>query len=145
MTAGDGSVPGEEIKAIQGPDFVILRDSVESKGNLDQTLRFLQFLTTPENDGFIVNENQQFIPSAKDAELGPLWREVANYKLPIYDYTIAWWGMGLFWDAQHFQNWRRLFVSWITGQMSEETFFARQEQEFADGAARYEATLTTAS
>jgi raffinose/stachyose/melibiose transport system substrate-binding protein len=141
LTAGDGSVPGEQIEAIQGPDLVMLRDSVETRNTLDATLAFWQYLTTPENNAFLVNENQQFIPSVKDASLGPLWQEVANFQLPIYDYTIAWWGMGLFWDAQHFQNWRKLFVGWMVGDLSEQEFFARQVRESDEGAARYEATL----
>lgn len=142
LTAGDGSVPGEQIEAIQGPDLVILKDSVAARDNLDATLAFWQYLTTPENNAFIVNENQQFIPSVKDSPLGPLWREVSNIKLPIYDYTIAWWGMGLFWDAQHFQNWRKLFVAWVVNDLTEEEFFARQVLESNEGSARYEATLS---
>jgi hypothetical protein len=119
----------------------MIKNSVEEHGNVEETLKWWQFMTTPDNNAFIVNENQEFIPSAKDSPLGPLWKEVAGFKLPIFDYSIAWWGMGLFWDAQHFQNWRKLFVAWMTGQMDEATFFDRQEQEFSDGAARYEASL----
>jgi len=141
LTAGDGTVPGDQIQAIQGPDLVVLTDSVSRHDNLDATLAWWQFLTTPQNNGFLVNENQEFIPSAKDASLGPLWREVANFQLPIYEYTIAWWGMGLFWDAQHFQNWRRLFVGWIVGDLTEEEFFARQVRESNEGADRYAASV----
>lgn len=145
LTAGDGTVPGDYITAVQGPDFVMLKNSVEEHGNVEETLKWWQFMTTPDNNAYMVNENQEFIPSARDAALGPLWQEVAGFKLPIYDYSIAWWGMGLYWDVQHFQNWRKLFVAWMTGQIDEATFFDRQEQEFADGAARYEASLGSAS
>jgi len=144
-TAGDGSVPGDLLTAVQGPDFVILKDSVKLHNNLEETLAWWQFITTPENDAFIVNENQQRIPAAKDASLGPIYQEIAQFKLPLYEYSIAWWGQGLFWDAAHFTNWRKIFVDWITGQIDEATFFRRQQQEFEEGAARYEESLKKSS
>jgi hypothetical protein len=143
QTAGDGSVPGDEIRAIQGPDWVVIKSSVDARNNLEQTINWWQFLTTPENNAFVVNENQQFIPSAKDAQIGPLWQEVANIQLPIYEYTIAWWGMGLFWDAAHFQSWRRIFVAWVTDQITEEEFYSRQVQDSDEAAERYAATLSS--
>jgi hypothetical protein len=143
MTAGDGSVPGDLITAVQGPDLVILKDAVKAHGNLDETIRWWQYMTTPENNAYIVNENQNYIPSAVDASLGSIWNDIAGFKLPLYDYSIAWWGMGLYWDAQNFQNWRKLFVSWVTGQFDEATFFDRQQTEFEEGASRYEQTLST--
>ena len=38
-------------------------------------------------------------------------------------------------------RWRPVFVEWITGRIDEETFFQRQEEEFAAGAQRYEEIL----
>lgn len=38
-------------------------------------------------------------------------------------------------------KWRPIFVEWITDQIDEETFYQRQEEEFAAGAERYEAIL----
>jgi len=140
-TEGDGSVPADLLTAVQGPDLVILKPSVEAHDNLAETLLWWQFMTTPENDAFIINENEVRIPSAKDAPLGPIFSQIAHFKLPLYEYSIAWWGQGLFWDAANFTNWRKVFVDWITGQIDEETFFERQQQEFEEGAARYEETL----
>jgi ABC-type glycerol-3-phosphate transport system substrate-binding protein len=143
LTAGDGSVPGDYITALQSTGYVLLDEMVRTHDNADETMAWLQFMTTPENDGYVVNENQQWIPSAKDAPLGPLYGEVSKVQLPMYEYQIEWWGMGLFWDAAHFTNWRRIFVEWITGQIDEETFLAREDEEGDAGAARYEATLGT--
>ncbi len=145
LTAGDGTVPGDYITAVQGPDFVVIKNSVDAHDNIDETLKWWQFMTTPDNDSFMVNENQDFIPSAKDGKLGSVWQDIAGFKLPIFDYSIAWWGMGLYWDVQDFENFRKVFVSWVTGQIDEATFFDREQQEFADGAARYEASLSAAT
>ena len=141
LTAGDGKVPGDLVQAVQGPDLVMLKSSVESRDTLDETLLWWQWLTEPENNAFLINENQYRIPSAKDAPLGPMWQEIGQIKLPIYKYSIAWWGQGLYWDATHFMTWRPLLVSWVLGDIDEETFFARQQQEYEDGADRYEADL----
>lgn len=140
-TAGDGSVPGELLTAVQGSEFVIIASSSEADNNLAQTIDFWQFLTEPQNNAFLVNENQARISSAVDAPLGSIWQEIATFKLPLYDYAIAWWGQGWYWDNDNFMKWRPIFVEWITGQIDEETFFIRQEEEFAAGAARYEAIL----
>ena len=141
MTAGDGKMPADLVRAVQGPDLVILKGSVEAHDNLEETLLWWQFITTPENNGFMLNENQQRIPSAKDAPLGPLWQEIGQYKLPIYEYSIAWWGQGFYWDATNFMNWRKVFVGWVTDQYDEEGHIERQQLEYSEGADRYEAAI----
>ena len=143
-TKGDGRVPGEQMTAINGADTSIVKDSVDAHGNFEETLSFLQWITTPENEAFIVNENQEYIPCAKDAQSGPLFRELASYRLPLWEYSIAWWGEGLFFDATQFNNYRKVLEAWFTGQIDEETCFARQQQEWEEGAARYEASLEEA-
>ena len=86
--------PGEHVQAIRGPQDVMLKSSTEMRGNRDQVINWWQFITEPENNAFLNNENQQYIPSARDAKLGPLWSTIGGYKLPLYTYTIAWWGHG---------------------------------------------------
>ncbi len=140
-TAGDGTVPGDVLKAEQGTEFVAMASSTEKDGNLDQSIDVWMFITEQQNNAFMVNENQSRISSAKDAPLGSIWSEIATFKLPLYDYTIVWWGQGWYWDRDNFMRWRPVFVEWITGQIDEETFFQRQEEEFAAGAQRYEEIL----
>ena len=140
-TAGDGSVPGELLTAIQGSEWAIMAASVEKRNNRDEAINWWQFLTAPENNAFLANENQARISSAVDAPLGSIWQEIAQFKLPLYDYAVAWWGQGWYWDNDNFNKWRPIFVEWMTGQIDEATFFKRQEEEFAAGAARYEVVL----
>ncbi len=140
-TAGDGNVPAEHVQAIRGPQDVMLKSSTEMRGNRDQVINWWQFITEPENNAFLNNENQQYIPSARDAKLGPLWSAIGGYKLPLYTYTIAWWGMGLLWDWDYFTEWRRIFVAWVIGDMDRAEFFERQQRSWDEGVARYEALL----
>lgn len=138
-TPGDGKVPADLVVQVNGADTAILKSSTEAHRNFDETLKLLQFFTTPENSAFIANENQGRIPAAKDAPIGPIWQEIASFRLPLRTYTIAWWGEGFFFDATQFNNFRKVFVAWLTGQIDDKTFFERQQQETSEGAARYEA------
>ncbi|MGQ9682422.1 MAG: ABC transporter substrate-binding protein [Anaerolineae bacterium] len=141
MTAGDGTVPGELVKAVQGAETVIIANSVQTRKNQAETLKWWQWLTEPQNNAFMVNENQDRIPSAKDAPLGPIWKEIASFKLPLYDYGIAWWGQGLYWDIENFNTWRKICMEFITGQIDEDTFYDLQQKEWEEASARYEKVL----
>lgn len=140
-TAGDGSVPGELMNAVQGAETAIIGSAVKAHNNMAETINWWQFITAPDNNAFMVNENQNRISSAKDAALGSIWKGIASSKLPLYDYSIAWWGQGFYWDNNNFNTWRKIFMAWITGQIDRETHFARQEQEWQEASARYEAVL----
>jgi ABC-type glycerol-3-phosphate transport system substrate-binding protein len=141
FTPGDGKVPADLVTAINGPDTAIMRESVRDHGTQEEAVRWLQWITEPENNAFLVNENEDRIPAAKDAKLGPLFTEIASYKVPKWKYQIAWWGEGLYFDNTHFNELRKIFVAWVTGQMDDETFFDRQQRETAAAADRYEASL----
>ena len=129
------------IKALQGAETCIIDGSTKARNNLAETIKWWQWLTTPEHNAFMVNENQERIPSCVDAPMGPVWQEIAQFKLPVYDYGIAWWGEGLYWDVESFNTMRSIFVAWITGQIDRETHFARQQTEWEEASARYEKVM----
>ena len=141
FTPGDGKVPYDLVTAINGPDTAIIRDAVEQNDSMAEAVAWLQWITEPENNAFLVNENQYGIPATVDAPLGPLFSEVASFKVPQWQYQIAWWGEALYFDNTHFNELRKVFVAWASGQIDDETFFARQHQETSDGADRYAASL----
>ena len=140
-TAGDGNVPGEFVKAVRGPQDVMISTSTQLRNNREQVVNWWQFITEPENNSFLNNENQLFIPSAKDGKLGPLWSGIAEFKLPLYSYKITWGGMGLLWDMDYFAEWRRIFLAWVIGEMNRDEFFERQQRSWNEGVGRYEALL----
>ena len=142
ITKGDGKVPAKYVSAIQGADNVIMKDIVEKNDNEAETIRWLQFLTTPENSAFMINENQTHISAAKDAELGSIFKDIAKFKVPMYDYSISWWGMGLYWDAPSFVQWRKVFVSYMQGHIDWDEFIEQMEKEFKEGSDRFAETLS---
>ncbi len=121
----DGTVPADQIVAY--PDTAILESATTAHDSLEATITWLQWITEPENNAFINNENQQWCSSAKDAPLGPLWQEISQIKVPILDYQAEWCALNL--DSDYFNNWRKLFESWLTNQIDETTFFERFQQE----------------
>ena len=139
-TAGDGKIPPGMLTAINGPDTAVMKSSLD-RGTADAAIRWLQWITEPENCAFLVNENEEQLPCAKDAPLGPLWTQLLSVPMPRYEYQIAWWGEGLQFDNTTFNEVRKLFVAWATGQMDDQTHFQRQQEEMAAGAARYAEAL----
>lgn len=141
FTAGDGKVPAEMMAALGGANILIMNETVD-RGTRDMAVKYAQWFTEPENCGFVINENETQVPAVIDAPLGPLYTEIASISIPLLKYQIAWYGEGLYFDTTHFNNIRSVFVAWATGQIDDDTFFQRQEEETAAGAARYEATLS---
>jgi hypothetical protein len=140
FTPGDGKVPGELVVSINGPDTAIMKVA-QDRGHLEGAVKYLQFATEPENCGFLVNEQEQGIPAAKDAPLGPLFTEIASFVVPKLKYQISWWGEALYVDNTHFNEIRKIFVAWATDQIDDETFFQRQHDETVDAIARYKEAL----
>jgi hypothetical protein len=139
-TKGDGKVPDGNLVMINGPDQGIAAATKE-RGTTDLAIKWLQWTTTPENDAFLVNENQNLVPTVQTAALGTIWTELLSYPMPKYEYAIAWWGECLQFDNTLFNETRKLFVAWATGQMDDATFFRRQQEETIAGADRYEAAV----
>jgi len=139
-TPGDGTLWDGALTLINGPDTAVMKITEERNTVLD-AIHWLQWITEPENCAFLVNENEALVPAVKDAAIGPLWGELLRYQMPLYNYTIAYWGECLYFDATHYNEIRKLFVSWATGQMDDDTFFRRQHEETAAGADRYEESL----
>jgi len=139
-TAGDGKIPPNMLTAINGPDTAVMKVAVD-RGTVEGAIKWLMWITEPENNSFLVNENEEQLPCAKDASLGPLWTELLSSPMPRYDYQIAWWGEGLQYDNTCFNEVRKLFVAWATGQMNDSTFFQRQQEEMEAGAQRYTEAL----
>jgi len=125
---------------INGPDQGVAAATKE-RGTTEWAIKWLQWVTTPENDAFLVNENQNLVPTVLTAPLGPIWTELLSYPMPKYEYAIAWWAEGLQFDNTTFNEVRKLFVAWATNQMDDDTFFRRQQEEMMAGADRYEAAV----
>jgi hypothetical protein len=140
FSAGDGTLPGDLVLQINGPDNAIMKVT-EERGTTEAAVKWLQWLSVPDNMAYLANENETSVPTSPDAELGPLNTQLASFKLPSWKYQISWWGEGLYFDNTQFNEIRKIFVAWMTGQMDEETFFERQQEETAAGAERYAASV----
>ena len=128
------------ITAVNGPDTAIMKVTQE-RGTLEASVKWLQWITEPENNSFLINESEAGVPTSPEGTLGPLWKELATFKKEKYTYVISWWGEVLYQDAALYNEVRKLFVAWMTGQLTDEEFFERQYLETMAACDRYDAAL----
>src|SRR5205823_629720 len=84
MTEGNGKVPANNIiyNLPATSDACISKSAVEKNGNLAMTVKFLQYLFTPDRLAFIVNEHGEGIPAMQGTPLNPAWQLFTNYRYP---------------------------------------------------------------
>jgi len=98
----------------------ILRPSVERRGTEEAAVRFLQFLTAPENLSLLIQEDRTSIGAVEGVPVPDLLREWISRPFPITpNYT---WPTGL--DTESYDQWNQYTSAWINGKLSDEIYFA---------------------
>lgn len=99
--------------------FGIMKKSVEDHQNLDVAVKFLQFLTTPENIEFLINEEASAIPAVIGTNAGgfwPEWLETESPNIPA----------GRWLDAikpENFDMFYRNIQDWLNDSISDKKFY----------------------
>lgn len=137
-TAGNGKVPADAIQynLPATVDACISKSAVKAHNDLAMTIKWLQYIFSPSTLAFIVNEYGEGIPAIQGTPLNPAWQLAAKYRYPVYKYSVVEASVGFFLDNAQWRDTRKLFVSWLTGQISESTFFSKLEQSMVAGAKR---------
>jgi len=102
----------------------ILRPSVERRGTEEASVRFLQFLTVPENLSLLIQEDQTSIGAVEGVPVPPLLEEWISRPFPITPAYI--WPTGL--DTESFDQWNQYTSAWVNGKLSDEIYFAAIEE-----------------
>lgn len=98
----------------------IMRPSVERHGTEEAAVRFLQFLTAPENLSLLIEEDQTSIAAVTGVPVPALLEEWISRPFPITpSYT---WPTGL--DTESFDQWNQYTTAWINGKLADEVYFA---------------------
>jgi ABC-type glycerol-3-phosphate transport system substrate-binding protein len=137
VTKANGKVdPGSIIlDPLQGTTHLcIMKSSTTAHHNFAAALKYVQFLGTPTNLAYLVNEYGDGIPPVPNVALNPIWQQFTHYSFPKYKYTISGWQVVFPNTPATDQEGRRSFVSWVTGQISESTFFNQLEKELIESA-----------
>lgn len=98
----------------------ILRPSVERHGTEEAAVRFLQFLTAPENISLLIQEDQTSIGAVEGVPVPELLQDWISRPFPIT--PISSWPTGL--DAESYDQWNQYTSAWVNGKLDDETYFA---------------------
>ena len=116
----------------------IMKDAVkDDPALLDAAVKFLKFLTTPENISALVLEQGSDIGAVKGSEVPPILAEWMSQSFAITPKT-SW--PGGFTDEQNLALDSNLEL-WVKGEMSDEDFFAKVNEIQQKGADDYIAAM----
>jgi ABC-type glycerol-3-phosphate transport system substrate-binding protein len=106
--------------------FGIITSAVQRDHNADAAVRWLQYITAPQQDVFIVNEHPTFIPMARGTgdQMAVIYKGLNSQPVPDWR-SINVYPFGLTQDAT--PNLEKELQIWVTGQENDKTFFAHME------------------
>ncbi len=116
-----------------GPDLSlnIMKAAVEGKPEvLDAAVRFLKYLTRPENVSLICIENAGVLGAVKGTGHSNLIDEFIHQKFPIL--PNASWPAGF--TDEYGDQLNRRFEQWVNGRLTDETFYAAVDEIQRNGA-----------
>jgi raffinose/stachyose/melibiose transport system substrate-binding protein len=105
--------------------YAIVKSSVERNNNLEAITQWLQFITTPEANEFVVNENPDAIPGVRGASPDPLWNQLADLPVPDFGPTLYPFAI----DQEQQSNLQREVVVWALGEQTDDEFFAAVQKD----------------
>jgi len=115
--------------------FGIVSNAVKRDNNMGAAIKWLQFITTPQADEFLVNENVVGVPVVKGAHTAPLYNQLSTLPVPAYQYTTGVFPYQMYNEetsaVQHES------VVWLLGQESDATFFSHIQSVIKQYAARF--------
>ncbi|THF76553.1 ABC transporter substrate-binding protein [Cohnella fermenti] len=98
----------------------ILRSSVERHGTEEAAVRFLQFLTAPDNISLLIQEDGTSIGAVEGVPVPDLLQDWISRPFPITPKFT--WPTGL--DAESFDQWNQYTSAWVNGKLNDDTYFA---------------------
>jgi ABC-type glycerol-3-phosphate transport system substrate-binding protein len=116
----------------EGCSFGIVSASVKRDNNLAAAIKWLQFITAPAQDQYIINEHPDAVPVAVGTSMAPLYASLNNTPIPDWRNLGGTYFGGLTSDAT--PNLEKELAVWVTGHETDAQFFANMEAQLkADG------------
>ncbi len=110
----------------EGGAFGIIASAVKRDNNAAAAVKWLEFITAPAQDQYIINEHPDLVPMAKGTAMAPIYAALNNTPNPDWrGYKSTYWG-GLSSDAT--PNEEKEMAVWVTGHEDDKTFFANMEK-----------------
>jgi len=116
----------------EGCSFGIITSAVKRDNNVDAAVKWLQYITAPAQDQYIVNEHPDYIPVTVGSTMSPLFASLNNTPIPDWRNLGNTYFGGLTSDAT--PNLEKELAVWVTGHETDAQFFANMENQLkADG------------
>lgn len=147
LVSTDSSPLLEEIEYSYGPyqpnpdlSLNIMKEAVKDDPEmLDAAIRFLKFLSKPENVSLISIENGGVLGAVKNTMHSQLIDEFIHSQFPIM--PKASWASGF--TDEHTDQLNRTFENWINGNLDDEQFYTQVDTIQAAGARRFLMNMDT--
>jgi hypothetical protein len=112
--------------------------AVKRDSNLAAAIKWLQYITAPQQDQYVVNENPQEIPATIGATMAPLFVGLNGTPIPDWRQLGDTYPFGLATDAT--PNLEKELAVWTSGKEDDKTFFTHMESIMKDAANSFLAT-----
>jgi ABC-type glycerol-3-phosphate transport system substrate-binding protein len=120
------------VSTCEGCSFGLITSSVTRDNNVAAAIKWLQFITAPAQDQYIINEHPDYIPVTVGATMAPLYASLNNTPIPDWRNLAGTYFGGLTSDAT--PNLEKELAVWVTGHETDAQFFANMEKQLvADG------------
>jgi len=117
-----------------------------AKGNVDECVDWLMYITTPKNDEMIVNEIPSFIPSNKKAKSLPEVENLFVGETRLVAGAGHMWPVPMYWfsgqESKYTDTFKREMTLYLLGEQDMDTFMANADLAAKDA---MPATLRTAA
>jgi hypothetical protein len=116
----------------EGCGFGVISSSVKRDSNVDAAIQWLQYISAPAQDQYIVNEHPDYIPTTVGSTMAPVFAALNNLPIPDWRNLGGTYFGGLTADAT--PNLEKELAIWVTGHETDAQFFANMELQLtADG------------
>jgi raffinose/stachyose/melibiose transport system substrate-binding protein len=118
-----------------GNVFALIARSIQRDHNEAAAIKWLQYISAPQQDEFIVNEHPDNIPATLGTHMAPIYEALNNVPVPDYKSLGSTYPFGM--TAEATPDMERELAVWVTGHESDKTFFAHIEHIIMQSATTY--------
>ncbi len=118
-----------------GNVFALIDSAVKRDGNAAAAVKWLQYITAPAEDDYIVNEHADQIPVAIGTHMAPIFSALNNQTVPDFRDLGTSYPFGM--TAEATPNMEKELSVWTSGQETDKAFFSHIETILTTSAKTY--------
>lgn len=118
-----------------GNVFGLITRSVTRDHNEAAAIKWLQYITAPAQDEYIVNEHPDNIPATLGTHMAPVYQSLNKVPIPDYGALGSTTPFGL--SAEATPDMEKELAVWVAGRENDKTFFAHMQDIITTAAKTY--------